>query len=578
MTCYELKELTFAYPLGRGKALDQINLTVPRGEFVVFCGKTGSGKSTLLRHLKTVLTPHGERRGEVFFEGALLSGISRREQSARIGFVLQNPDNQIVTDKVWHELAFGLESLGTDNRTIRLRVAEMASYFGIQGWFDRDVSELSGGQKQLLNLASIMAMQPSVLILDEPTSQLDPIAAADFLDTVKRINRELGITVLITEHRLEEVFPAADRAVVMDQGRIIADGPPQQVAETLKEGADDMFAAMPAPMQLYAALDSDLPCPVTVRDARNWLSAIMGDRPVFADAVPERGAEEEAKEYALECRELWFKYDRHLPDVITGLNLKVPRGLLYCVVGGNATGKSTMLTLICGINRPYRGKALINGKDVTRYTPKELFSGLLAVLPQSPQALFVKKTVRQDLLEIFRGSRLSREEQEAKVGEMAALTEIEDLLEMHPYDLSGGEQQKAALAKVLLLEPQILLLDEPTKGLDSYFKARLAGIFKKLNERGVTVLVVSHDIEFCGKYADICALFFNGRVVTTGGPNRFFSGNSFYTTTANRLSRHLFANAVTNEEVISLCRQNLQGRSGGAAEAAEKAAAREAAR
>ena len=578
MSCYELKELTFAYPLGRGKALDQINLTVARGEFVVFCGKTGSGKSTLLRHLKTVLTPHGERQGEVYFEGVPLRDITRREQSARIGFVLQDPDNQIVTDKVWHELAFGLESLGADNRTIRLRVAEMASYFGIQGWFDRDVSELSGGQKQLLNLASIMAMQPSVLILDEPTSQLDPIAAADFLSTVKKINRELGITVLITEHRLEEVFPAADRAVVMDQGRIIADGPPQQVAETLKEGADDMFAAMPAPMQLYAALDSDLPCPVTVRDARNWLSAIMGDRPVFADAVPERGAEEEAKEYALECRELWFKYDRHLPDVITGLNLKVPRGLLYCVVGGNATGKSTMLTLICGINKPYRGKAFLNGKDVTRYTPKELFSGLLAVLPQSPQALFVKKTVRQDLLEIFRGSRLSREEQEAKVGEMAALTEIEDLLEMHPYDLSGGEQQKAALAKVLLLEPQILLLDEPTKGLDSYFKARLAGIFKKLNERGVTVLVVSHDIEFCGKYADICALFFNGRVVTTGGPNRFFSGNSFYTTTANRLSRHLFANAVTNEEVISLCRQNLQERSGGAAEAAEKAAAREAAR
>lgn len=578
MNCYQIKELTFAYPLGRSKALEQINLSVAKGEFVVFCGKTGSGKSTLLRHLKTVLTPHGERQGEVYFEGAPLGGITRREQSARIGFVLQNPDNQIVTDKVWHELAFGLESLGADNSTIRLRVAEMASYFGIQGWFDRNVSELSGGQKQLLNLASIMAMQPSVLILDEPTSQLDPIAAADFLGTVKKINRELGTTVLITEHRLEEVFPAADRAVVMDQGRIIADGPPQQVAEILKKGADDMFAAMPAPMQLYAALDSDLPCPVTVRDARNWLSALMGDRPVFADAVPERGAEEEAKDYALECRELWFKYDRDLPDVITGLNLKVPRGLLYCIVGGNATGKSTMLTLLCGLNRPYRGKVLLNGKDVARYKPAELFSGLLAVLPQNPQALFVKKTVRQDLLEIFRGSRLPREEQEKKVEEMAALTEIEDLLEMHPYDLSGGEQQKAALAKVLLLEPQILLLDEPTKGLDSYFKARLADIFKKLNERGVTVLMVSHDIEFCGKYADICALFFNGHVVTTGGPNRFFSGNSFYTTIANRLSRHLFANAVTTEEVINLCRQNLQGQGGEAAAAAEEKERREAAR
>ena len=185
-TILEIKDLCFAYPNEDVRALNHVSLTIKEGEFIVLCGKSGCGKSTLLSHLKTPLTPHGKRKGEILFKGQPIGEMSNREQSHRIGFVLQNPDNQIVTDKVWHELAFGLESLGVPNSEIRIRVAEMASYFGIQGWFYKNVNELSGGQKQLLNLASIMAMHPDILILDEPTSQLDPIAASDFLETVKK--------------------------------------------------------------------------------------------------------------------------------------------------------------------------------------------------------------------------------------------------------------------------------------------------------------------------------------------------------------------------------------------------------
>lgn len=562
MTCFEIRNLNFQYPLSSKYALKELNLTIGKGEFTAICGKSGSGKSTLLRHLKTVLTPHGARSGEILFEGTDLTKIDMRTQSSRIGYVLQNPDNQIVTDKVWHELAFGLESLGENNNTIRLRVAEMASYFGIQNWFDKKVIELSGGQKQLLNLASIMAMQPTVLILDEPTSQLDPIAASDFLETVRKINRELGTTVIITEHRLEDVFPAADRAVVMDEGSVIADDMPQKVADSLKAAHHDMFAAMPSPMQIYASVENDLPCPVTVRDGRNWLSEILAHKQINTNFIEEHKTAPEIddikhKELAVECKEVWFKYEAALPDVITGLNLKVPQGILYSVVGGNGTGKSTMLTLVSGINKPYRGKILIHGKEIAKYSVKELFDKNLAVLPQDPQALFVKKTVQEDLYEIFRDTKFSKQEKDEKVGRIAELTEINDLLEMHPYDISGGEQQRAALAKVLLLEPKILLLDEPTKGIDNYFKAKLAGILKKLTKDGVTVLMVSHDIEFCARYADICSMFFNGNVVTTDSPNKFFSGNSFYTTAANRMSRHLFKNAVTNEDVIYLCEKNL---------------------
>lgn len=557
MACYEIKNLTFSYPEQEKKALDHVNLIVEPGEFIALCGKSGCGKSTLMRQLKTVMAPHGKKSGEIRFFGKPLEEVRFRDQASQIGYVLQNPDNQIVTDKVWHELAFGLESLGTDNHTIRLRVAEMASYFGIQTWFMKNVTELSGGQKQLLNLASIMAMQPSVLLLDEPTSQLDPIAAADFLATIRKINREVGTTVIIIEHRLEDVVPYADRVVVMENGTIIADDAPRDVGSQLKTTNNDMFVAMPSPMQIYAAVDSSLECPLTVREGRSWLSEIFKSKKVKQRGITDT-QELNHHDPIIRLKEVWFRYEKDGNDIVKGVSVDIPKASLFCIVGGNGTGKSTTLKIMSGILRPYRGKVLINGKDIKKYTNRDLFVGNLAVLPQDPQSLFVKKTVELDLWEMMRDKKIPREEQTKQIHDVAELVEITDLLQMHPYDISGGEQQRAALAKVLLLEPKILLLDEPTKGLDNYFKIKLAEILRKLIAQGVTVVMVSHDIEFCALYGDSCSMFFDGDIVTTDTPNRFFSGNSFYTTSANRLSRHIFTNAVNNEDVIELCRQNLQ--------------------
>ncbi len=557
MACYEIKNLTFSYPEQEKKALDHVNLIVEPGEFIALCGKSGCGKSTLMRQLKTVMAPHGKKSGEIRFFGKPLEEVRFRDQASQIGYVLQNPDNQIVTDKVWHELAFGLESLGTDNHTIRLRVAEMASYFGIQTWFMKNVTELSGGQKQLLNLASIMAMQPSVLLLDEPTSQLDPIAAADFLATIRKINREVGTTVIIIEHRLEDVVPYADRVVVMENGTIIADDAPRDVGSQLKTTNNDMFVAMPSPMQIYAAVDSSLECPLTVREGRSWLSEIFKSKKVKQRGITDT-QELNHHDPIIRLKEVWFRYEKDGNDIVKGVSVDIPKASLFCIVGGNGTGKSTTLKIMSGILRPYRGKVLINGKDIKKYTNRDLFVGNLAVLPQDPQSLFVKKTVELDLWEMMRDKKIPREEQAKQIRDVAELVEITDLLQMHPYDISGGEQQRAALAKVLLLEPKILLLDEPTKGLDNYFKIKLAEILRKLIAQGVTVVMVSHDIEFCARYGDSCSMFFDGDIVTTDTPNRFFSGNSFYTTSANRLSRHIFTNAVNNEDVIELCRQNLQ--------------------
>lgn len=548
MAHFEIKDLTFSYASAKGRhSLENVSLTIEQGEFLVLCGKSGSGKSTLLRQLKTVLTPNGKRTGEILFRGVPLKQVSDREQSEKIGFVMQNPDDQIVTDKVWHELAFGLESLGCDQKTMRGRVAEMACYFGIQDWFHRDVATLSGGQKQLLNLASIMAMQPEVLILDEPTSQLDPIAASDFLNTVRKINTELGTTVIITEHRLEDIFPYADRAVVMEKGRVIADNTPGKVGQLLFEQANPMFAAMPTPVRVYYGAGGSGESPLTVRQGRSWLSKEFPKEPSIK-AIPAPALPEEIENPALTLKELWFRYEKDSPDVLRGVSAEIPAGSLYAILGGNGAGKSTTLKAISGVCRPYRGKVTLFGKPVEKYKSSELFHGCLAMLPQDPKSLFVKKTVREDLAE------MTKDKQE--IDRIAALCQVTELLDSHPYDLSGGEQQRAALAKVLLTKPRLLLLDEPTKGIDSFFKETFAGILSDLKKQGITIVMVSHDVEFCARYADVVSMFFDGQVLTTDTPRRFFGANSFYTTAAHRMSRHVFEGAVTAEDVIRLYKEN----------------------
>jgi len=547
MAHFQIKDLTFSYPTAKAKkSLDGVSLSIEKGEYIVLCGKSGSGKTTLLRQLKSVLAPHGKKQGEILFNGTPLEQVSQRDQSAKIGYVMQNPDDQIVTDKVWHELAFGLESLGYDQKTMRARVAEMACYFGIADWFHRDVANLSGGQKQLLNLASIMAMQPEVLILDEPTSQLDPIAASDFLNTVRKINIELGTTVIITEHRLEDIFPYADRAIVMDGGKVIADDTPRNIGKLLYEQKNDMFAAMPTPVRVFYGAEGAGDCPLTVREGRTWLSKTFADPKVSAMTTVE--LDDETEDPALSLKELWFRYEKDSPDVLRGVSAEVPKGSLYGIVGGNGAGKSTTLKAVCGICKPYRGKVKVFGKPVEKYKASELFGGCLAMLPQDPKSLFVKKTVREDLSEMTKD--------EKKIAEIAAVCEIDNLLDSHPYDLSGGEQQRSALAKVLLTNPKLLLLDEPTKGIDSFFKEKLAAILCKLKEQGITIVMVSHDVEFCAKYADMVSMFFDGQILTTDTPRRFFGNNSFYTTAANRMSRHVFSMAVTAEDVVELCKQN----------------------
>ena len=537
MESYSFRNVDFTYPEGEKKALRNISFTIQQGEFVILCGPSGCGKSTLLRHLKSCLTPHGLFSGEIRYQRTLLSELSQREQAQQIGYVLQSPENQVVTDKVWHELAFGLESLGYDTPTIRRRVAEIAAFFGIENWFYKNVTELSGGQKQLLSLASVMAMQPGVLVLDEPTAQLDPIAAADFLALLGKINRELGTTIILTEHRLEEAFPLATRVIVMNEGTILCDDKPENVGLQLKDKGSGMFLAMPTAMRVWAAVETKLDCPMTVRDGSCFLSQRVEEQ-IFLP-LAKKDPLVYRSEVTLECDDLWFRYEKDSPDVVKGFSLKLRKGEFYAILGGNGAGKSTTLKVISGLRSAYRGDVRLHGK--------------LGHLPQNPQTLFLKRTVREDLYEVFRGEKIPKEQQDAEVARITELCGLREFLDRHPYDISGGEQQRIALAKVLLTAPDILLLDEPTKGFDAEFKVTFALILRRLVAQGVTILMVSHDVPFCAEYAHKCGLFFDGQLVAEGTPREFFSGNSFYTTPANRMARHLIPQAVTVSDIIGCC-------------------------
>ncbi|HWQ42236.1 MAG TPA: ATP-binding cassette domain-containing protein [Desulfosporosinus sp.] len=557
MAFLQIENLSFSYPDTQERVLDSVNLEINEGEFILVCGVSGCGKTTLLRHIKREISPHGIKTGLVSYCGKDIGTLEQKVAASEIGFVMQNPDNQIVTDTVWHELAFGLENMGLSTSEIRRKVAEMASFFGIDGWFRKSVDELSGGQKQLLNLASIMVMQPKVLILDEPTAQLDPIAAQDFLTTIAKINRELATTVILTEHRLEEVFLMADKIVVMENGRVICFDTPEKTAELLanRNVKYPMFKGLPSAIRIYSGIRLG-DCPLSVREGRKWIDQYMiPAETVFINKLTNHMPKQKQQHQpVIEAKELWFKYSREGKDILRGFSLTAYSGEMLCVLGGNGTGKTTMLGVISGLLKQYRGKVVLNGKKMEAFKAKELYQNNLAMLPQNPKALFVCDTVLGDLEEAAEMLRLNKDISRREIDRVADQFNIARFYQRHPYDLSGGEQQKVALAKLILLKPKIVFLDEPTKGLDAESKEGLGEILKTLCRQEVAIVAVTHDIEFAAEYADRCAMMFDGDIVSEGKPGQFFAGNNFYTTAANRIARGIFPNAVTCEDVIELCK------------------------
>ncbi|HEZ7987242.1 MAG TPA: ATP-binding cassette domain-containing protein [Ruminococcus sp.] len=538
MEILKVENLSFTYPLCSEPTVRSVSFSVEKGEFIVLCGATGSGKSTLLHTLKRELTPNGELTGKIIFEGAELSSLEPKRSAAEIGFVMQSPQHQIVTDKVWHELAFGLESLGLPQDEISRRVAETASAFGLGELYERETEELSGGQKQLLSLAAVLVMQPKLLILDEPTAQLDPIAASEFITTVKKLNQDYGITVIMSEHRLEEAVTVCDRLMVMENGTIIVDDIPEKAVSCLGD-RPDILRGMPSAARLFTELNGRGICPLTVRSGRSFIEKNYGN---FLKDLPEEKYIHSSNA-AIEFSNVFFRYEKKSPDILKGMTLKVYEGELFCVLGGNGSGKTSFLKAASGLVKPYSGSIKIFGEKLSSYKNQSLYRNCLTMLPQDVQTVFLKNTVREEL-----------EECGANTEELPF--NLSQIMDKHPYDISGGQQQLVALAKALASDPRLILLDEPTKGLDAMSKLRIISVLRSLTNSGTTVLIVTHDVEFAAECSDRCALFFNGKTAAPDIPRRFFSKNSFYTTAVSRMTRGIFGSAATVADAVKLCRMN----------------------
>lgn len=526
----ELKQVSFYYPEGVTPALTQIDLAVPAGGFVLVCGPSGSGKSTLLKHMKSSQIPFGKGTGELLFKGKDLETMELGESARSIGFVGQNPDNQIVTDTVWHELAFGLENLGVPVEEIRKRTAETAQYFGMTEWFRQPVEALSGGQKQMLNLASVMVMQPEVLILDEPTAQMDPIGARRFFHTLKGLQQEIGTTIILSEQRLEEVMPLAQDLVYMENGQIVAQGPVQESLkiladyEKIKNKPLAMETSFPVALRVYmkSREKEEEIVPVSVGQGRQWLS---GKRVVTS----EHKETYEETETVITVQGVDFSYEKG-KKVLEHLDWQVKKGSIYGLLGGNGAGKTTLMKLICGILKPRRGKIKTNG--TVRY------------LVQNPLSIFTEITA-EDELAVCCGR------DPKAVEEMLEKMELTEFREQNPLDLSGGQQQRLALGKVLLTKPEILLLDEPTKGMDGGFKVKFGAMLGELKKQGITTVLVSHDMEFCAEYATYCGLMFDREIISFGPTREFFAENVYYTTAAARMTRGILKDCLVAEDIMA---------------------------
>ncbi|MBR7552866.1 ABC transporter ATP-binding protein [Allobacillus sp. GCM10007491] len=549
MEIIHIKELSFQYPESDNYALDGVNLHVKQGEFVVIGGPSGCGKTTLLHLLKKEISPHGLQSGDISYIGKPFDEWDERTLIEEIGLVFQDPENQIIMDDVMQELVFGMENLGYSPIDMRLRLAEMVHTFSVEHLLHQKTTALSGGQKQLLSLLSALLLKPRVLLLDEPTSQLDPVAAKDLLIMLERLNKELGITVIIVEHRLEDLFDKADRVVFMNEGTVVYDGKSREVIHQIFNRQDQRFLPyIPSISQMCLELQHSPTIdqiPLNVNEGKARLASLPPMNPIVKKENQKLNPDAES---IVELKDVYFQYEKTAPMVLAKLDFSLNKGDFYAVMGGNGSGKTTLLKTCLGLLKPQRGSVKRFGRKLTHKSIDSVHQQI-AYLSQQPHTFFIQDTIEKEMQLIAEQHEIQDSEQRIK--SLLNLFGIEHLRKRHPYDCSGGEVQKAALACMLLTKPSILFMDEPTRGLDSVSKIQLQSILRQLHSEGLTILMVTHDIEFTAQIATKCAMIFDGKITAEAAPHTFFTGNYFYTTSINRVTQNSqYPEVLTLEEVL----------------------------
>ena len=605
MALIEFNNFSFAYMNSDGtesqvKSLDNINLEIDYGDFVLLCGPSGCGKTTLLTNLKKELMPAGRRAGEIRFNGTEIQNLDEISSACDIGYLFQNPDSQIVTDTVIQEIAFPLENIGLPTEEIRNRISEIVAFFGINDILHKNVNELSGGQKQLVNLCSLLVLRPQVLLLDEPMSQLDPIASYEFLSIVRRLNEEFSITVIISEHKADSIFPFIDKAVFLKEGKIeFVDNAHNICSEVIDDEIFENY--LPAVTKIYNSLSVRYPSliklntPLSIREGRRCLNTIHDDlikisnsdansnnlnhdnlhitnkkyhsqeKSGILDKISLRGN----RNALINMNGIYFAYEKE-NLILKNVDFELEKGDFVSLIGGNGVGKSTFLQLLVGILKPIKGKVKYK-KGIK-----------LAYVHQNPMIHFSKDNVKEEFLESILESNLLNNSDvsfnkesyekllkmtneefiesdilnglkfdsiEFKFKELIEFFDICDLIDKHPYDCSGGEQQKIVIVKVLLQNADVLVLDEPTKGLDPISSKNLANILNSLRDNGITILMTSHDLDFVANNCKRCLMLFDKDIQIDDEPKVIFAENNFYTTFVNRMVKDYVPEIVTLDDL-----------------------------
>ena len=530
----KIRDLTFYYGDASRPALQDVNLDIEDGEFVLVTGPSGCGKTSLCRCLNGLI-PHfygGEIAGGLEVQGLDVMRHTTRELATRVGMVFQDPENQLVSMDVQREVAFGLENLAFPRDVMAKRVEEALDTLGISGLRHRQVHELSGGEKQKVVISSVLALHPDVLVLDEPTSELDPKGAEDVLSIVRRLNDELGITVILVEHRLDRVVHLVDRMIVMDEGKIIADGNPRAV---LSNGdITSIGAGVPPIVRIVQRLrDNGVNVdniPLTVKEGRAMLKDIfMGAR---GSTLSQAESADNGRP-VIEIDKLWHAY----PEGITALknvNLRICEGEFVAVMGRNASGKTTLVKHINGLLQPTKGKVIVSGIDTRRATIAQL-SQKVGFIFQNPNDHIFADTVEEEIAFILKNLGFDSGEIAARIDEMLEMFALKEFRRQYPRSLSGGERQRVAMASVLVARPRVLILDEPTRGMDYRLKSELMRFLNGYREKGNTVVLVTHDVETVAEHADRVVLLSEGGVVVDGNKRDVLSRALFFSPQINRL-------------------------------------------
>ncbi|MBU3203663.1 ABC transporter ATP-binding protein [Clostridium algidicarnis] len=564
MNHIKLNNLSYKYPNAVNDSLKDINIDIEKGKFVLIIGKSGSGKSTLAKVISGSIPNFygGRLKGNIEIEGVNCINETGDNHRRNVSMVFQDPEKQLIMNKVHREIAFGLENIGLATSDIQKRLFESLQFCSLLDFYNRDIKTLSGGEKQKVVIASALAMRDECIILDEPTSQLDPSSAEEIINLIKKINEELGVTIIVIEQRMERWMEFSDKVMFMQQGEIDFFGIPEDFLNT------NNSSFMPSYIEALRCMDIR-ESPKTFKNARIIMEKQLGRKIKIAESPNENKEHKEHKESKskfllgrlfsnkekeegeISIKDLKVNYDDNL--VLNNINLNIQKGDFCALIGPNGAGKSTFFKAIMNLIE-YKGDIRFQNKNIKDINKRDFYKSI-GYVSQNPNDYISRDSVYNEIKFTLDNYNIKDEK---KINKVIKRLNLEHLKDKNPRDISGGERQRLAIATMIVLEPKVLLIDEPTRGLDNENKKRLQEILKEINSTGVTIILITHDMDFAANVANRFIMLFNGKITSDGDMQKVFKEGFYYTTTLHKLFNNINKNVFKLEDVNTFYKKDLR--------------------